>query len=264
MRFFKKIILFLIVLILSVTLWFNYSGYFQKYTDAAISSPDKETAYVRINNDLKTLFSPQKNKNYAGDAKATLPRTTAEIAEVDDWFKRNGIGPSRESYASYSEDELEAMLLAGDFIAGDVLTSRYLDKMDLQQAKITAEKSLIYGSRRAAMNLYLIYHYDIPSSMDDVETRLRKKDQLVDMFSYLELADLRGGKDLFYTEADRRAALTSFKRAYGDDEILTEEDYLDIQNKALLLYEKYEKKRQELGFGEFDNELPKAVSDYLK
>lgn len=60
MRFFKKIILFLIVLILSVTLWFNYSGYFQKYTDAAISSPDKETAYVRINNDLKTLFSPTK------------------------------------------------------------------------------------------------------------------------------------------------------------------------------------------------------------
>jgi hypothetical protein len=254
-----KVVLFLLFILILVFVYTYYKNYL----------------FTENNNENKPVVNDEKFKfnNEVGPAKAqvtgevvetSVPRTEAEIADVDDWFKKNGIGPSRNSYENYSNEELAAMVFAGDFIAGDVLTERYIAETNLVEAELTAETSLVYGSHRSIMNLYLIHHYDLPSVMDDDSTRLQKKNQLISMLSYLELADLRGARDLFGTDSYRRVALMSFNRAYEKDVVLTEEDYLTIQHKAKLLYEDYQNRRYELGLGDFDDELPKEVADYLR
>lgn len=188
-------------------------------------------------------------------------RSEFNIAVVASWFNRHGIG--RDSLAayeeSYSNDQLEEFISNGDIIAADVLASRYIHAGELGKAFEIADKGIVLGSYNAIRVMANQFPLGINEDDSDEERRA-KKENLIQYFSYLKLLQLRGGEELFSSQGLREYYLGRFAEIYGDTEPLSAAQYRLIDEQAEALYASYEKRRQEMGWGPFDNDTAREVN----
>lgn len=183
-------------------------------------------------------------------------RSAADVAIVDDWFKRSGYGSQDEAtYKAYSDLVLENLISNGDIRAMYEMGTRKLASGDLGAAKVYMEKGIVYGSR-GAINGMVAYTYPHGESYPYDEA----KQMLKENFAYMSLLVLRGDS---FRGHERDSSMRLFEKSYKVKNPLTAEDEAWIQARAKELYDHYQSERNKLGLGDFDNETPKEVKEFL-
>ena len=208
-----------------------------------------------INNQL--VISTKEPKKIAGLAQSLLQRkrTATEVAIVNEWLSKVGYDPEKKvGYRAYSDQILSDLVKNGDTIAMSVMEERALNAGDIAKAKTYAELGIAYGSLRSIDSMVI---YTEPSfSGFPIETA---KTQLKESFASLELLSIRG--DAHDAALKRRISLELFEQGYGKENLLNSEDEKWIRARALELYDHYRTERIKLGLGDFDNSIPKEVTD---
>jgi len=208
-----------------------------------------------INNQLVSII--REPKKIAGLAQPFLQRkrTATEVAIVKEWMSKVGYDPEKKvGYRAYSDQILSDLVKNGDTIAMSVMEERAIDAGDIAKAKTYAELGIAYGSLRSIKSMAI---YTEPSfSGFPIETA---KAQLKESFAYLELLSIRG--DSQSATLKRSISLELFEQGYGQENSLNSEDEKWIRARALELYNHYRAERIKLGLGDFDNSIPKEVTD---
>lgn len=219
---------------------------------------------------------------------AVKQRTAADVAIVDSWFDEVGYSTElRKTYdQQYSDEQLKDLADTGDIIAIDTLLERIFRKNNLEfEAKLKAlidagdyvgiqqlgtidkeyialaEKGIVYGSYNAISALARSVG-QVPSPDDSPEQKQQNIQSLREQLAFMGVMKMRGGGELYSTDILKEHMLNWYRKDYGE-EPLSAEDHEWINNRTHELYNHYQAKRHELGLGDFDNEPPKEVKEFL-
>lgn len=196
------------------------------------------------------------------DPAAAKKRTATEVAVVDDWLSKAGYKVrDRETYLNYTDEQLSALVEKGDTNAMITLSDRYSNDATKQDfVKSLASKAVVYGSLKA-IELLSIYNMPYVKSTDYGTPVEKIKADMMESFAYCKLLALRGNtyNAQLRIESDTKA----FKKAQNTDTLFSVEEEAQIDKRAKELYDYYQAERNKLGLGDFDNEVPKEVKDFL-
>jgi hypothetical protein len=186
-------------------------------------------------------------------------RTVTERAVVSDWMERAGLSPrDLEVYYHYSDQQLSDLADGGDTNAMHVLGIRKLSSEGIKAAIPFAQKEIIYGSLRGISTMANYVEPDMSSNFPIDEV----KRELMESLAYRRLYSMRA--NIFSPKAAEETAIDTFKMYYKVEKVFTDDDEAWMNNRAKDLYDYYQAERNKLGLGDFDNELPKEVEDFLK
>lgn len=188
--------------------------------------------------------------------------TAQEEAEVKKWCSAREAICSLEQnnekiYEGYSIETLESLADEGDIRAMHNLADRYarlyIDKGEgdagLALKNKTLERAAVYGSTKALMQL------GVAASSGSLDSKKEGRELLLEPLAYFEVAAIRG---------DRLAKSKLSHVVTEQEQIeLTSEDIGYIEARAEEIYQDLQKKRTELGLGEFDNDVPESVKRYF-
>ncbi|MEN0039381.1 MAG: hypothetical protein AAGC78_20065 [Cellvibrio sp.] len=216
------------------------------------------TNVVGINSDahksISTDNSAPKILSVYGNAK--------EEAEVKKWCSARGAKCALEQkdekiYEAYDVATLESLSNNGDIRAMHHLAERYartyIDKGDSDKGFELRNqlyvKAAIYGSTDALLRLgFAAYTGMLKSSLQGRELALES-------LAYYEVAAIRG---------DRFGKVLMSDLPVKENElVLTDADHAYIETRAEEIYQDLQRKRHDLGLGEFDNEIPESVKRYF-
>lgn len=242
------------------------SGLFLFKVDEIFNVDKKQSAMEQVEQkQLEVMTEKLEGNGVASDMpEEGVPRSAADVAVVQSWFKQVGFSLDGEkAYENaYSDDQLIAMANAGDVIAFDALSKRYLYRGETDKAFEYAERSIVYGSLNG---ISMMSSRDTPILHEDDSFEVRKeaKDMFKQKLAYLELMRLRGAGKLYAVHVDTKVVMDNFKVIYGEENPLSGTDYEEISANAKRLYDGYQEERHRLGLGDFDNELPEEVEAFL-
>ena len=188
--------------------------------------------------------------------------TAQEEAEVKKWCSAREAICSLEQdnekiYEGYSIETLESLADEGDIRAMHHLADRYarlyIDKGEgdagLKLKNTTLERAAVHGSTKALMQL------GIAANSGSLQSKKEGRELLLEPLAYFEVAATRG---------DRLAKSKLSKHVITEGEIeITNEDIGYIETRAEEIYQDLQRKRHELGLGDFDNDIPESVKRYF-
>jgi len=188
------------------------------------------------------------------------PRTATEIAVVDSWFKKVGYDANNLSvYQSYSGKQLLDLAEKGDVNALQVIIEKHINEGNGAAAKPFVDKAIIYGSLNAISKAAII---SSPPIYEGTQVPYdESKAQLKESFAYNELLRFRG--DDHAADVYKKSHLELFENIYGRTHSMSIDDEQWIQSRAKELYDQYQAERYKLGLGDFDNETPREVIDFM-
>jgi hypothetical protein len=164
------------------------------------------------------------------------------------WFKDDA---KAKEYADYDMNTLVALSKTGDLRALQLMASR---ARSTESRSNLYMKAAAYGSTSALMSLVGIIR---SASQMSTKKGDDKKPFVMDILAYYETARLR-----CYSYGDvisKQSTLIS-----NMDVQVTAEETAAIQVAAKTIYDRLQKKRLELGLGEFDNTVPESVKTYYE
>jgi len=188
------------------------------------------------------------------------PRTATEIAVVDSWFKKVGYDANNLGvYQSYSDKQLLDLAEKGDINALQVISEKYISEGNGAAAKPYVDKAIIYGSLNAISKAAII---SSPPIYEGTQIPYdESKAQIKESFAYNELLRFRG--DDHAADVYKKSHLELFESIYGRTHSMSIDDEQWIQSRAKELYDQYQAERYKLGLGDFDNETPQEVIDFM-
>lgn len=188
--------------------------------------------------------------------------TAQEEAEVKKWCSARGAKCALEwqddkIYESYDITTLESLSNSGDVRAMTHLAERYAkDFIDKGEPDKGFElrnhlyfKAASYGSTDALLKLGLAAY------TGTLRSPLQGRELALEALAYYEVAAVRG---------DRFGKLLLGSLPVKENElVLTDADSAYIETRAEEIYQDLQRKRRELGLGEFDNDVPEPVKRYF-
>jgi hypothetical protein len=155
-----------------------------------------------------------------------------------------------DEYDNYGKDTLQKLSDAGDIRAMDKLAKLLEKNGDREQAKKIYAKAAVFGSTAALSSLSRRFATD--SLAADVKSNdlAAAKSFAIEAMAYLKAASLRGDNIDYFT--DMMSPQTTNPRNLALDQM----DYEKVKVRAQQIYDEMQKKRYELGLGEFDNSVP--------
>lgn len=184
--------------------------------------------------------------------------TRNEVEESIAFLKTRGYVPPEvlEMYRNYSEEVLQALGNDGDLAALAVLAGLYAEK-DYDQFKNAVLRSIVHGSVSFAQvqaDLYFTQSEFELANPNGGNSELAKLDFLLSL-SWYEFIKLRGGGDAVTQLVDARIAKSAFT--------ISPADRATIQSQGAAIYAELSNERQRLGLGEYDNNVPPGLDNFL-
>jgi hypothetical protein len=176
------------------------------------------------------------------------------FAEIETWHQSRGWfkdDAKAKEYADYDMNTLVALSKTGDLRALQLMASRARSTDSRSNLYM---KAAAYGSTSALMSLVGIIR---SASQMSTKKGDDKKPFVMDILAYYEVARLRG--DSYGDVIGKQSTLIG-----NMDVQVTAEETAAIQVAAKTIYDRLQKKRLELGLGEFDNTVPESVKTYYE
>lgn len=190
-------------------------------------------------------------------------RTHSDVAVVDNWLKRTGFSPiPQKAYEEqYTEKQLIELSENGDMIATDALTSLYISQG--RDAKIIVpllKRGIIQGSFSSISAMATHYNSEslfVASSAEEAKANLKES------LAYLTLLDLRGVGKAKANDVTRKVYTSTYNERHPNAESISDADEQYIRERAQQLYDDYQAERQQLGLGDFDNDMPEEARKFF-
>lgn len=194
-----------------------------------------------------------------------------DAAITSDWMTRLGklTHQERADYAHYDEKTLIALADQGDTKAMDVLTNLYIQRgiyADDNRAKAWkyAERGAIYGLVSTTLTLAQLT-LDPPDFLKNDEPNLFSDEKnshykLIEALALIQTISLRGDDHL--SEIMKKSNLDTYNLNYNASIELTALDEAEIKQRANEIYVEWQKKRLELGLGDFEAP-PTSAKKYM-
>lgn len=251
----KKIHWLLLIVILGI-FYMAYSFLWRP----EISVPDQVSTIIKPSSDVTVISSSPVEYNSSIEASSLSSRklTSTEMAVKSDWMRRTGrSSEDRETYKSYSDEQLQDLIEHGDTNAMYEMEDRKLVSEGTQAAIPFAEKEIVYGSLKGISTMAIYLGPDMSSDLPIDEL----KKQLMESTAYYKFYSMRG--DQYSAKLFSETQIKSFETAYKIDQVFNEDDEAWINNRATELYDHYQAERYKLGLGDFDNEVPQEVRTFF-
>nr|WP_324258029.1 hypothetical protein [Cellvibrio fontiphilus] len=219
--------------------------------------------------DKSLIVSSESTAKTAIEAQAQLQPTMlkdgyvlispSELAQLEDWLTSKGYFPETDVdiYDSYSEDSLKELAKNGDLIAMNVLSTRFVGLGNEKEATFYMGLSVIYGSTVALDNLTI---YTAPRPPYD-NTEQERRPAVIETLAVIDVIAKRG--DIALSRVSHDSFLNSYKRLYGTELKLNEEEIQIIRKRSQAIYDMYNQVRIENGLGEFDNIEPEGAKKFF-
>lgn len=221
---------------------------------------NQDAVIAQVPAEIKKESSSASPANSSAPATAPTGRelTATEMAVKSDWIRRTGRSvEDREPYKNYSDTQLMDLIDQGDTNAMYEMGDRKLVLEGTQAAIPFAQKEIVYGSLKGISTMAIYLQPDLSSDLPVEEL----KKQLMESTAYYHLYSMRG--DQYSSKLFKETQIKNFQTAYKIDNVFTSEDEAWIENRAKELYDYYQTERNKLGFGDFDNEVPKEVKTFF-
>jgi hypothetical protein len=212
---------------------------------SALSQLQKGLGIKELNDATKGLKTGEKYKNF---------KEGSAFAEIEAWRQSRGWfenDAKAKEYAAYDLNTLAALSKSGDLRALQLMASRARSTESKSKLYMTAAA---YGSTSALVSLTGIIR---SASKMSTKKGDNKKPFVMDILTYYEVARLRG--DSYGDVIGKQSTLIG-----NMDVQVTAEETAAIQVAAKTIYDRLQKKRLELGLGEFDNTVPESVKTYYE
>ena len=225
-------------------------------------------AKTEINSQQPPLVSPSNeatsssNQPVQSEQSIDETRTPSEVAIVDSWLKRTGFSPiSQKTYQEqYTEEQLIELSESGDMIATDALVSLYFDQGKSDEIKLSLLKRGIIQGSFNSISLMAIHHN---SSSFVAPSAEKAKTSLKESLAYLALLDLRGVGKASANHIKQDFYISTYMDRHPDAEPISDADEQYIRQRAQELYDGYQAERQQLGLGDFDNDMPEEAKRFF-
>lgn len=212
---------------------------------SALAQLQKGLGIKELNDATNGLKTGEKYKNFK-DGSAS--------AEIEAWRQSRGWftnDAKAKEYAAYDLNTLAALSKSGDLRALQLMASR---ARSTESRSNLYMKAAAYGSTSALISLTGIIR---SASQMSTKKGDDKKPFVMDILTYYEVARLRG--DSYGDVIGKQSTLIG-----NMDVQVTAEETAAIQAAAKTIYDRLQKKRLELGLGEFDNTVPESVKTYYE
>lgn len=222
------------------------------------------SANPKYDTEVKDLaeITPNAPAAVKGAKEYSIYGTAQEEAEVIAWCSARAAKCAMEQqdqkiYESYDTAALESLANGGDIRAMVILADRYaqeyIDNGESEKGFELAQqlflKAASYGSTDALLRL------GITAETSIYKTSLEGRDRALEPLAYYEVAAMRG---------DRIGKLLPAEHYRMEKQlVLTEKDLAYLETRAEEIYQDLQRRRHELGLGEFDNNVPESVNRYF-
>lgn len=257
--------------VLAITLIYFY-GYYQVHNQLSYSASVHEEQSLPTGKVPSIANSETTSIRAAGSAGSSdIAYDAKDAAITSDWMTRLGklTHQERADYAHYDEKTLIALADQGDTKAMDVLTNLYIQRgiyTDDNRAKAWkyAEKGAIYGLVSTTLTLAQLT-LDPPDFLKSDEPNLFADEKnshykLIEALALIQTISLRGDDHL--SEIMKKSNLDTYNLNYNASVELTALDEAAIKQRAHEIYGEWQKKRLELGLGDFEAP-PTSVKKYM-
>ncbi len=240
------------IAILLLVVWFQHTRVPTSYAPSEIKEPNTHLSTPQKSQPLPfNKKELEKKSELTGQKQTWNPMgDAASRAKITAWFASRGnysfYGPDEKNeYQNYDKETLNKLSESGDIRAMHELANR---AESIDESNSTLYKAAIYGSTAAITQIGT--SIEIWKQIDQLPAE-EKRAYVIEALAHYEAATIRG--DWWGNINDG----SSLKNRLSIQPDKTEQEY--IKKRSQEIYDDLQKKRYELGLGEFDNTVPDEV-----